>query len=474
MKKVFLDNLPRWGSNGINWKESVGRKVDFIYNDIKGTIEILNFSDKYLTLKYKNTIADMIYSNFKNCQIGILIGEYGEAYKYKIGKIIDDAISGKLEITKKLRIGNSNQKGYEYKCLICDNRDILYETNIKKKRGCNVCSNRKVLRGYNDIHTTSPEFGELLWNSEDGYNYTVNSNKRIDFRCTNCRNRIKNKIIYNIYRNNLSCPKCSDGLSYPNRILYNVLIQTTYKFEFEYSPEWAIKIDHKNKKLNGKKRYDFFIPSINAVIEIHGRQHYTKAWDNSKRNLEEEQDNDTLKKLLASEKGLLYIPIKADISDLEYIKNNILSSKLVKLIDLSNVNWDICEKESQKSLVKVACDYYNEGNISTIEIAKLMNLSRTTITRYLKMGAKLKLCEYDAKKEIVKSGIENGKKNGKPVVRLTLNKTYLDEFESASEAARQFDLYNDSVSNVCRGKQKTVGGYKWMYKEDYEKMLQTT
>lgn len=40
MRKVFLDELPKWDSGknkgGINWKLSIGKKVKFIYDDIQG------------------------------------------------------------------------------------------------------------------------------------------------------------------------------------------------------------------------------------------------------------------------------------------------------------------------------------------------------------------------------------------------------------------------------------------------------
>lgn len=57
---------------------------------------------------------------------------------------------------------------------------------ISRGTGCPYCSNRKILIGYNDIATTSPDIFQFLANPEDGYKYTRWSNKRTDFRCTLC------------------------------------------------------------------------------------------------------------------------------------------------------------------------------------------------------------------------------------------------------------------------------------------------
>ena len=42
MKKVFLDDLPKRGKL-VDWKNSVGHKVKFIYEKIEDEIEIINY-----------------------------------------------------------------------------------------------------------------------------------------------------------------------------------------------------------------------------------------------------------------------------------------------------------------------------------------------------------------------------------------------------------------------------------------------
>ena len=42
MRKVFLDDLPKIG-NKINWEKSVGYIVNFIYDNINGTVVISDY-----------------------------------------------------------------------------------------------------------------------------------------------------------------------------------------------------------------------------------------------------------------------------------------------------------------------------------------------------------------------------------------------------------------------------------------------
>ena len=59
MRKGFLENLPKSNHNGgsIDWKNSIGSIVRFIYDDIEGYIEILDYvrdKNSKVLLKYNN------------------------------------------------------------------------------------------------------------------------------------------------------------------------------------------------------------------------------------------------------------------------------------------------------------------------------------------------------------------------------------------------------------------------------------
>ena len=61
----------------------------------------------------------------------------------------------------------------------------------------------------------------------------------------------------------------------------------------------------------------------------------------------------------------------------------------------------------------------------------------------------------------------------KPIIQLTLNFEYIKEFSRCEEAAKELGFKSDeSIRKACKETCRTSGGFKWMYKEDYEKMLE--
>ena len=62
-------------------------------------------------------------------------------------------------------------------------------------------------------------------------------------------------------------------------------------------------------------------------------------------------------------------------------------------------------------------------------------------------------------------------KNERPIVQLSLNFQYIQRFESISMACRKIGNVS-GISQCARGITKTYKGYKWMYEEDYKKMLE--
>lgn len=60
---------------------------------------------------------------------------------------------------------------------------------------------------------------------------------------------------------------------------------------------------------------------------------------------------------------------------------------------------------------------------------------------------------------------------GYPIIKLnkggkyTVDGEYLDTYPSLAEAARTFGLFYPNIAKVCRGENKTSGGYKWKFSE---------
>ena len=60
--------------------------------------------------------------------------------------------------------------------------------------------------------------------------------------------------------------------------------------------------------------------------------------------------------------------------------------------------------------------------------------------------------------------------NARKVVQLDLNDNYIRDWDCATEAAEVLPgVHYQNIHKCCKGKQKTCGGFKWKYYEDYVK-----
>lgn len=279
----------------------------------------------------------------------------------------------------------ANEKWYKYHCNKCGNEDWNTEGAIKPKSikglstGCNVCCHnpQKIVLGINTIWDKARWMCDLGISEEDAKNNFPQSADKIEVICPLCGNKKKCRI-RTVYNDKTIGCICNDKQSYPEKFMYSILKQLNIEFETQYSPKW----------INGK-RYDFYIPKFNAIIEVHGEQHYRHTGRG--RSLQEEQENDKLKEEIALDNGINYIVIDCRESTLNWIKDNILKSKLNNLFDLENIDWIKCEKFAiSNNLIKIACEYKKDNpNMTYTEIGKIMGYERHAIKRWIEKGKKL-------------------------------------------------------------------------------------
>lgn len=335
---------------------------------------------------------------------------------------------------------------------------------------CRACGTKKKHANYikrNDcLAETHPHISNMLINKEDAHTHTPHSNKEVAFRCNEC-NHVFNKAIQLVTQtlSVLFCPRCSDGIKYPEKFVRSLLMQLGEDHvRQKLFKGWFYSEDGKNIK----KYYDFYIKRINCIIEVHGEQHFVETFKRlGGRTLNEEQENDRQKKEKALEEGIHennYIVIDAKISSLEYLKDSILNSRFIDFFDLSKVDWDKCHEDALKTIVKTACDEWNNGMKSTKEISIKLGLGQKTVIKYLKQGAEIGWCDYNAENEIY---------SRKAVVQLSSDGKYINNFSSASEARREMGLRaSSSISSACRGVYKQIGGFRWMFKEEYDNLTE--
>lgn len=483
VRKVFSEILPKW-ENGrckgqINWTKSIGYKVKFIYDDIEGELDIIDYESKgrYLYIKYLNKELFKIQTDgFINCHLGKLLNKHTSNFKVEIGQVFKDGkrdlIITDREYRQKLiadKRGNyiSNKKYYQCKCNKCNwTKGWIEESNILRGIGCSCCHGFEVVEGINDISTTAPWMIPYFQGGiEEARLYSKGSSKGIFFKCPDC-GRIKCKKLniknLNSYHS-IGC-SCGDGKSYGEKLMFNILEQIEIDFEIEYSPDWV-----------KPKRYDFYFELNNEkyIVETDGCWH-KKDNNRSGQTKEESKHIDDYKDKLANENGIEVIRI--DCGNIELIQNNIFQSNLSDIFDLTNIDWLKAEEFAYSNLVKVACEYkINNPKMTTIDIGKIMKLHSSTINKYLKVGTKLGWCSYDAKEENSKSSRKNGKMTGKSV-EIFKEGISLGVFESGSELERQSEklfgitLIKSNISLVCNGKRNHHQGYTFKYVENLKEL----
>ena len=183
-------------------------------------------------------------------------------------------------------------------------------TNKNNKRGCKQCgiesSKAKQLFSTEEFIYKSKEI------HGDVYDYSKTKYKGIFKKVTIiCSKHREFKQEAKVHLMGSGCPKCSlkgEGRIYEYLLLKDIVIK-----------EYAIK----------NKRYDFYLPDFNLLIERDGEQHYQEHRLFNKISLEENIINDKYKTKIAKEKGfkIARIPYWLSKKEEEIEIENILADK---------------------------------------------------------------------------------------------------------------------------------------------------
>lgn len=471
MKKVYLEDLPT-NSKGIDWENSKEHLIPFTYNGTTGKMKIVDYikREHKLKIEYNCKIKYISTYNLIRYKIGGIIEKITKEFKVNIGQTFKEDKRDLVIIDREYRKDKKRKqwKWCKYKCNKCGyDEGWIEESSLFRGQGCACCRGLKVVKGINDIATTNSEMVKYFKNIEDAYVYTKSSSKKIKLKCPDCGFEKEIKL-YVLYGYGFSCPKCGDGTSYPEKVIINLLKKLNINFKTQ--------LNKSQFKWCNKYLYDFYFEykGDSYIIETHGMQHYEECHGVfNKRNLKEEQENDKLKYELAIHNGIKsenYISIDCRYSTIEWIKGNILKSKLNYIFDISQINWLEIDKQAQKSKVIEVCEYWkghnniNNEDLSTTQVGEVFNMSRGTILDYLKRGNDIGICTYDPHKELIKNAYKNGKNNGKQVEIFKDGKS-LGKFESAIELEKKSEelfnikLYSQNIVKVCNGKLNKYKGF---------------
>jgi hypothetical protein len=356
--------------------------------------------------------------------------------------------------SKKLKVQWSNYKKY------------VRQNNMYYCKNC-FLNNRNIINNKSIIKTHPDIVEKYFINLEDAYKYSIGSNKKILTKCPDCGYKnSKPKRINKLTKQKYYCPKCNDHISYPNKFMFNLLCQLknyyNFNFEVEKTFDWLI---YENNKGLHKGRVDgyFVFNDQRYALEMDGGFHNKNTSFQTK---EESIFIDEIKSKLCQNHDIQVIRINCCKSELKFIKNNILTSELNKIFDLSIINWLECHEYACKNIVKEICNLWNNGIKNSTKIAKQFKISKTTVNRYLKQGVELGWCDYDPKEEIKKGQRCTNKEKHKLVKCLTTKKI----FKNIAEASRYYNINPKCISNNCKGIQYFAGKHpetgekmKWEY-----------
>lgn len=240
----------------------------------------------------------------------------------------------------------------------------------------NVHDNTQIIRGINDMWTSNPSIAKYLNDAEDGYKYKSGTCKMLDFKCPDCGTVFKQipQRLFGSY-GKITCPCCSDGVSYPEKVVGTLLSTLGIKYI------WQFTKNRGGDTWCGKYKYDFYLCDYNIIIEVHGMQHFEDGFFNY--SLSDIQTNDSLKKEIALQNGISdYIIIDARMSDFDWIKEQIYNSRLNTILNLDSVDIDKWKNLSLKTNLILIAQDWNDG-LSFREIVNKHQIDRHTVRSHL-------------------------------------------------------------------------------------------
>lgn len=420
--------------------------------------------------------------NYTSTPYSVLGAEYGCKYcsgehqnevqsfsLEKVKQMIFDLVGDEYEIVGEyVNMPTSTQFKHNAKNGETHYFDMTPTTFFNRGGRC-YCENNGVNRlivGFNDINTTRPDIAKCLHNKEDAFKYTMHYKGKLEWDCPECSNTFKESPS-NITSNRLSCPFCSDGVSYPNKFIFNSMVQIEDDLDFlEREPRlgWCM-FNFKGKQRYGIYDIYFGIGGKEYIIEMDGGLgHGNKVHKNSELSQEDLLQVDMIKDNLAKEQGIKVIRIDCDYKTddkYSYILNNVLNSELKDIIDLSKIDFDLSNKNSVNSLIVKAGELWNEG-LTAGQIRKELKIGEGTVTSYLKTASEIGVCDYSKEES-------KNRSRCRKVYCTTLGML----FNGATEAQRILGVDRTSIRRCCVGEKQDTKGrtdderLQWLYYEDY-------
>lgn len=383
--------------------------------DIKKLKEYINkgITNKDIAIKLGRTEGS-VYSKLNS--LGITRPK--SDYIYSIG----DVVNG-VEIKELTVLGKENRKGYIVQSLTYKDTEpyTMYEKSLKSGAKDSYLSNQKV-------HVTNSLWSEsrlrpYIINVEEAMKIGRYSKKTIKTICPDCE-VVQDYIVGNLVRRDFTCKVCTKSISYPElfMIAYLEVKGVNYKYQKVF------------KELPNR-RFDFYLPEENIIIETHGIQHY----DTSSRWYNDSISQDKDKRIFCKNKGYTLVEVDCRKSNFKFIVEKINSNYLLDSI-------------SEEEELKIQSLIERNKKYPIQDILSLYNRKY----RIKDISRKYNVCDKTISNILNNKGV-NIRKHGKRKVRCI---TTREVFESVTEAENKYSIVKGNISKVCRGKRQTAGVYK--------------
>ncbi len=236
--------------------------------------------------------------------------------------------------------------------------------------------------------------------------------------------------------------------------MFAILQSLDIDFQDEYSPEFIQPM-----------KYDFYfiIGQQQVIVEMDGGFHNR---DNKMRNLslEDVRAIDDHKTQMVIANGIDLIRIDCDYKRIDFryqfIKDNILKSRLSQYLSLDAVDFDECNNIAITPEVQLICTEWNSGTHDMGQLRKMFHITQVTLSKYLRAGEDAGICTYnhtEYKDRINKQNAQRARDvSREPVLCLNTNEIFSSGRRAKQKYGGDFSGYFTGRKSYC-GKHPTTG-----------------
>lgn len=421
---IDFTDLPKYiyqGKEVIHWEACDGEDVKFKFRGLEGKLKIFFSRRKnkttFVRVKYLTHSKVVNIALLRYISLGGIVGLVRK-YNCEVGQVIKG-----MEILKLIEYQGT--KGCLVKCQTTGIEFKILEANLLKNNQKSPYINS--LYSIKWIH-------KYIKNKDDLLKYKKGSNKRIEFICPIC-NKTFIKPIASVVRHGFRCGKCDPRISFPERFMMAILDLNNIEYERQ-----KVFSDFK------KRRFDFYLPKYNWVIETHGKQHYTKK---ELFGSEKVFVSDKEKKDYCSSKNIKYIEVNCSYSDSKWIFKRLPK----EILEMNSASLEQIQENTICSRMYDIKKDFDKG-LDFNELEKKYGIKAKTIRVKLREVGVYKGRSFTTKVRCINNG---------------------EVFDSMISAAKYAGLKNQAgIGKCCKGEQKYAGKHpknneklKWeFYKEE--------